>query len=74
MTNVQLGNVSLKAAQYIDGSYRQSEQPKVSDNAINTSVDIIEDVLYEKIVDFDNHLDNISLDWTNVEFDKLIAA
>ena len=30
--------------------------------------------LYEGLVDFDNHLDNIHLDWTNPELNNVVDA
>lgn len=29
---------------------------------------VLQQQLYNKLVDFDNHLDNLSLDWLNTEF------
>lgn len=69
-----MGNAALKAAQYVDGSYKVCDPPQVSNDALNISTSILEDEAYESLVDFDNHLDNISLDWTNNEFNKFVSV
>lgn len=37
--------------------------------ALETAMNAIDDGLYRKLVDFDNHLDNICLDWRNPELE-----
>jgi len=34
---------------------------------------LIESRIYREVVDFDNHLDDISLDWRNADIDGQIA-
>lgn len=69
---MQAGEVTLKVTQLIDGSFKNCEQIKISNDAINSCMSILDSGSYNKVVDFDNHLDNIQLDWTNKEFEKLL--
>jgi len=39
---------------------------KVEESAVETAITAIEDKKHYQLVDFDNHLDNISLDWRNL--------
>ncbi|XP_028133705.1 ER membrane protein complex subunit 8 [Diabrotica virgifera virgifera] len=71
---IQRGKIALKVGQYNDGSLKQCDDISVSDDAMNVCISGLNDSLYEKLVDFDNHLDDISLDWTNSELNKEIHS
>nr|XP_023029198.1 ER membrane protein complex subunit 8/9 homolog [Leptinotarsa decemlineata] len=73
-TSIQKGRRALKVAQYADGTYRQCEDLSVSDDAINICLSALNGSLYNNLVDFDNHLDNIRLDWTNTTLNKEIQS
>lgn len=67
---------SLSLLQLIDGKWRRKPP---SSFKVETDPDIIaenilytKDKLYRKIVDFDDHFDDISLDWTNASIGQKI--
>lgn len=66
---------ALKVAQFSDGKYRPLDGQKIVLNP-NDSNEICSDLLrgkaYEELIDFDNHLDDISLDWMNHGVNRLI--
>lgn len=67
--------MALKIAQFTDGSYKPCENPNVSfgtSDTINACITLLENSTFKKLVDFDNHLDNVSLDWTNSSLNKEI--
>lgn len=45
----------------------------VEDEAAEVVRSLVDTRAYRHIVDFDNHLDDISLDWRNVDMDAQIA-
>jgi len=45
----------------------------VEDDASDVVRSLVETRVYRDIVDFDNHLDDISLDWRNMHIDVQIA-
>ena len=45
----------------------------VEDEATDVVRSLIETRVYRDVVDFDNHLDDISLDWRNEHIDVQIA-
>lgn len=69
---MQAGDITLKVTQLNDGSFKNCEQIKISNDTINSCMSILDSGTYNEIVDFDNHLDNIKLDWTNKDFEKLL--
>lgn len=69
---MQAGEVTLKVAQLIDGNFKHCDQIKISNDAINSCMSILDSGNFSKVVDFDNHLDNINSDWTNKEFEILL--
>lgn len=69
---MQAGDVTLRVAQLNDGNLKHCDQYEISNEAINSCMTILDNGSYSEIVDFDNHLDNIKLDWTNKEFENLL--
>ena len=76
-----MDNVALKVAQFVDGSYKPSDTNRIClnpDTALDVCSGLLERSGYNLIVDFDNHLDNISLDWMNPqlneEIDNLVSV
>lgn len=67
--------MALNVAQFSDGKFRPIDTQKVQLNPDHT-LDICSSLLimnmYNSLVDFDNHLDNISLDWMNHEVNREI--
>lgn len=45
----------------------------VEDEATEVVRSLVETRVYRDVVDFDNHLDDISLDWRNADIDAQIA-
>nr|CAH7724734.1 unnamed protein product [Callosobruchus chinensis] len=68
--DVQMGKVYLKVASYADGNYKNFDQIVIPEKAINICANTLDNNFYKKIVDFDNHLDNISLDWSNSKLEE----
>lgn len=46
----------------------------VEDETLEATSSLLEDKIYYDLVDFDNHLDNISLDWKNLSLNKQIEG
>ncbi|KAK5642382.1 hypothetical protein RI129_008549 [Pyrocoelia pectoralis] len=64
----QLDNVALKVAQFSDGKYRPVDINRIilePSHALNVCTSLLEQKSYKSLIDFDNHLDDISLDWIN---------
>lgn len=77
--NGKLGPVlkthALKVAQFTDGKFRPLDGQKIVLNPNDTTEicsDLLREKAYEQLVDFDNHLDDISRDWMNHEVNRLI--
>lgn len=68
--SLNLDEIALKVAQYSDGKYRPIDTQKVCLSP-NSTLDICSRLLEtgaeKSLVDFDNHLDDVSLDWMNHE-------
>ncbi|XP_050300734.1 ER membrane protein complex subunit 8/9 homolog [Anthonomus grandis grandis] len=66
----------LKVAQIVEGNFRQIDEQNISLNPAKTTLESLKTLLQEKayndLIDFDNHLDDISLDWMNVELNKKV--
>lgn len=82
MDNSKLGinmdNVALTVAQFIDGSYKPSDTNRIClkpDITLDICSTLLEGNEFD-LIDFDNHLDDISLDWMNpklnTEIDNLV--
>lgn len=73
--SLNLDNVALKVAQYTDGKYRPVDLQKVylnPDHTLDVCSNLLERGVYKSLVDFDNHLDDITLDWMNHEINREI--
>lgn len=69
---MQAGEVTLKVTQLIDGNFKNCDQLRISNDGINSCMNILDNGSYNELVDFDNHLDNIKLDWTNKDLEDMI--
>ncbi|XP_045463556.1 ER membrane protein complex subunit 8 [Harmonia axyridis] len=69
--------LALKVAQFSDGAYRPCDTNRVSLKPEKT-LDICNQLIYEEkytiLNDFDNHLDDIKLDWLNLALNKEIEG
>ncbi|XP_033340016.2 ER membrane protein complex subunit 8/9 [Megalopta genalis] len=67
---------TLRVSQYVDGKWKLKDIMDVSydEGVINTNFlyFLLTAEMYKNLVDFDNHLDNISLDWQNNTLNKII--
>lgn len=74
--NVTLDNSALNVAQFSDGKFRPIDAQKVylsPDHTLDICYSLLEKEMYKSLVDFDNHLDNISLDWMNHEINSKVV-
>lgn len=77
--NIQMDNAAIKVAQFTDGSYRSLKAQICLEPDTGLQVcSLLLEKEFNRIVDFDNHLDDISLDWLNPnlneEIDSLAAS
>ncbi|GLV39450.1 ER membrane protein complex subunit 8/9 [Carabus blaptoides fortunei] len=66
--SLHLDNLALRVAQYSDGKYRQMDSQKVNVEppcVLEACASLLQRQAYKQLIDFDNHLDDISLDWSN---------
>lgn len=62
-------------AQFSDGKFRPLDAQKIVLNpsdVIEVCSELLQQGAYEDLVDFDNHLDDISSDWMNHDVNRLI--
>ena len=45
----------------------------MGDNIFKTVRGLVEQRFHEQLVDFDNHLDDVRLDWTNPDINRALA-
>lgn len=66
----------LVVLQYIDGKWKLKDITDISYDKGVMHTDVLYSLLkaehYKNLIDFDNHLDDISLDWQNPQIDKII--
>ncbi|XP_043263530.1 ER membrane protein complex subunit 8 [Colletes gigas] len=66
----------LRVSQYIDGKWKLKDITDVICDKGVTHTDAVYSLLkteqYRNLVDFDNHLDDISLDWQNRKLNKIV--
>ena len=43
-------------------------------NTVRDTLKMVENSIFEQLVDFDNHLDNVSLDWTNPDINRALPT
>ncbi|XP_011503236.1 PREDICTED: ER membrane protein complex subunit 8/9 homolog [Ceratosolen solmsi marchali] len=67
---------SLKISQYLDGKWKFKDPSSINyeggANLLEATYHLIRRKEYRNLVDFDNHLDNISLDWQNLKLNEKI--
>lgn len=64
----------MRVSQYVDGKWKLKDVIDISyDKGLrNTQFLLVKAELHKTLVDFDNHLDNISLDWQNRNLNEII--
>ncbi|KAJ8970160.1 hypothetical protein NQ317_003324 [Molorchus minor] len=76
-TSIHTGKIALKIAQSVDGNYRPYENPNImfgSEDPVNACISLLENAAFNNLIDFDNHLDNLALDWSNRNLNKEIES
>ncbi|XP_067935955.1 ER membrane protein complex subunit 8-like [Watersipora subatra] len=68
--NNEEDEVPYSTYNYVDGRLVPTSSVFMDTEAAERAGKAIQDGLYRDLVDFDNHLDNISLDWRNEHLDK----
>ncbi|XP_045031651.1 tropomodulin isoform X3 [Daphnia magna] len=74
----QMTHTSLSVVQYCDGGkwkVKDKENFKIlpnNDSALDSVSNLLSKKLYKKLVDFDDHFDDISQDWLNVTLKSMI--
>uniref|UniRef100_A0A1B6C1U2 MPN domain-containing protein n=1 Tax=Clastoptera arizonana TaxID=38151 RepID=A0A1B6C1U2_9HEMI len=65
---------ALQVSQFVDVKWKVIDKSSwaIDDETLDTTSALIERHTYESLVDFDNHLDNISLDWRNTSINWLL--
>lgn len=61
----------IAVSQYNDGKWRGKDY-KVDNEVLDTAAALLEQRAFKALVDFDNHLDDVSQDWKNKDLNKLI--
>ncbi|XP_066582564.1 ER membrane protein complex subunit 8-like [Prorops nasuta] len=66
----------LRISQFIDGKWKAKDKANIiyEDEADkpNLMVNLIKEDQHKNLIDFDNHLDDIALDWLNKKLNKII--
>ncbi|KAK9736219.1 Uncharacterized protein family (UPF0172) [Popillia japonica] len=73
--SLTIDNIALRVAQFSDGKYKTVDTSKVSlypTHTLEICSSLISSRSYVDLVDFDNHLDDIVLDWKNELVNKEI--
>lgn len=61
----------IAVSQYNDGKWRGKDF-KVDNEVLDSAAALLEQRAFKALVDFDNHLDDVSKDWKNKDLNKLI--
>lgn len=68
----------LKVAQYTRGSYLSLDDKQISvdrkKDTFSACSALLSEKAYDRLIDFDNHLDDIELDWKNPEINKEVES
>lgn len=71
----KLKSHALKVSQFSDGKFRPLDSQKLvlsPSDTTNICSELLKQKAYSELVDFDNHLDDISRDWMNHDVNRLI--
>lgn len=80
MDNLKVGqnfDLAVKVAQYSDGAYRPCDPKRIyvkPEKTFEICNRLILEDKYEILNDYDNHLDNIKLDWLNPSLNEEIEG
>lgn len=72
---LNMENIALCVSQFIDGKWKSKEKSSISleNNSRSAAAGLLQRRLYEDLVDFDNHLDDLTLDWRNLNINEEVA-
>nr|CAD7427179.1 unnamed protein product [Timema monikensis] len=64
---LNMDNAALCVSQFADGKWKPRDKSSFSlaRNSLDTAATLIQRQTYAELIDFDNHLDDISQDWRN---------
>jgi len=73
---VTMDDVALKAMASVDGRWKSldSQNFTVEESSLEVAASLIQNDNVDSLVDFDNHLDDLSLSWRNEELNKRIES
>lgn len=72
-----MDNIALRVAQHSDGKYKPIDIQRVSlnqDETLEICSSLVEGRMFEHLYDFDNHLDDVSLDFMNNSLNQEITS
>ncbi|XP_015595278.1 ER membrane protein complex subunit 8/9 homolog [Cephus cinctus] len=71
-----MGSNPLRISQNSDGKWKTKDKSNIifedDDSLTETMYLLMKTEAYRNVVDFDNHLDNVALDWQNLELNDII--
>ncbi|XP_043280937.1 ER membrane protein complex subunit 8/9 homolog [Venturia canescens] len=74
--NLGMQTNPLRVFQHLDGKWKVKDSADVilenEEALLETIYTLLRDEEYRNLIDFDNHLDNVSLNWKNTELNKTI--
>ncbi|XP_067002432.1 ER membrane protein complex subunit 8/9 homolog [Anabrus simplex] len=72
--SLNMDNIALCLSQYSEGKWKPKDRSSycVEGNSLDTTATLLQQRVQDELVDFDNHLDDISLDWKNLHINKIV--
>ncbi|KAL7307405.1 hypothetical protein TKK_0000586 [Trichogramma kaykai] len=74
--SIDMDRFALKVSQYSDGKWKVKDRASIryegDDTLLKALYKLNKDERYRDLYDFDNHLDDVSLDWRNRKLNKII--
>lgn len=72
---LNMSSSPLRISQYVDGKWKPKDRANIFYEGVapmNALYSLLKAEQYRNLVDFDNHLDNITYDWLNLKLNKVI--
>ncbi|PSN54660.1 ER membrane protein complex subunit 8 [Blattella germanica] len=72
---LNMENIALCVSQFVDGKWKTKEKSSINleNNSRSAAAALLQRRVYEELVDFDNHLDDLKLDWRNLRVNEEVA-
>ncbi|XP_023726329.1 ER membrane protein complex subunit 8/9 homolog [Cryptotermes secundus] len=69
---LSMENMALCVSQFVDGKWKSKEKSSVSleSNSKSVAAALLQRRVHEQLIDFDNHLDDLSQDWRNLNLNQ----